>query len=56
MAMLGGETTKAVYCTSEWHCPPQGLRKPVKQSIHKARVDADLIVGDGALFDLMEYP
>jgi len=45
-----------VYCSSDWHCRPQGLRKPVKQFIRKARVDADLIVGDGDLFDLMEYP
>lgn len=45
-----------VYCSSDWHCSPQGLTQPVKQFIHKARVDADLIVGAGDLFDLMEYP
>ena len=45
-----------VYCSSDWHCPPQGLRESVKQFIRKAKVDADLIVGNGDLFDLMEYP
>jgi len=45
-----------VYCSSDWHCPPQGLSEPVKQFIHRAKVDADLIVGNGDLFDLMEYP
>jgi metallophosphoesterase superfamily enzyme len=45
-----------VYCSSDWHCPPQGLRQQVKEFIRKAKLDADLIVGNGDLFDLMEYP
>jgi len=45
-----------VYCSSDGHCSPQGLSEPVKQFIHKAKVNADLIVGNGDLFNLMEYP
>ncbi len=45
-----------VYCSSDWHNPPEGLRNSVKMFIRKAKADADLIVGNGDLFDLMEYP
>jgi predicted phosphodiesterase len=45
-----------VYCSSDWHCPPQGFAQQVKEFTGKPTVDADLIVGGGGLSDLMEYP
>jgi len=44
-----------VYCSSDWHSSPHELSKSAKEFIDKAKVDADLIVGNGDLFDLMEY-
>lgn len=45
-----------VYCSSDWHNSPHKLKGSVKTFIDKAKIDADLIVGNGDLFDLMEYP
>lgn len=45
-----------VYCSSDWHNQPDELSEKVKEFIEKAKIDADLIVGVGDLFDLMEHP
>ena len=44
-----------VYCSSDWHNSQVELKDSVRTFIRKAKVDADLIIGNGDLFDLMEY-
>ena len=55
--MPKAETYRKVYCSSDWHNPPDKLKESVKAFIQKAKEgNADLIIGVGDIFDLMDYP
>lgn len=46
-----------IYCSSDWHNPPDKLKASVKAFIQEAKKgNADLVIGVGDLFDLMDYP
>ncbi len=46
-----------VYCSSDWHNPPDRLEDSVRRFIEEAKAGgADLVIGVGDLFDLADYP